>query len=192
MRWSAGSGLFHYQKKNVIKSGVLNECYYGGMNLLTTIGQEDTAIQYTDRPTVKVVIKNNNKVLILNKGLLPGGGIDPGESDEDAITRELQEELGVTVTDVQEIGTVVQYRNLLEKKYLINGYAAELETTGGLTDPQDEGEAQFTTQWLTMEDALTFVAKSIEGAKLKPMDDDTNQGKLYNLMTTFEFLKALK
>jgi len=141
---------------------------------------------------VKVVIKNNNKVLILNKGLLPGGGIDPGESDEDAITRELQEELGVTVTDVQEIGTVVQYRNLLEKKYLINGYAAELETTGGLTDPQDEGEAQFTTQWLTMEDALTFVAKSIEGAKLKPMDDDTNQGKLYNLMTTFEFLKALK
>ncbi len=162
------------------------------MNILATIGQVDASMQYTDRPTVKVVIKNNNKVLILNKGLLPGGGIDPGESDQDAITRELQEELGVTVTDVQEIGTVVQYRNLLEKKYLINGYTAELETTGGLTDPQDEGEAQFTIQWLTVEDAVKFVTESIEEAKLKPMDDDANQGKLYNLMATYNFLSTIE
>lgn len=162
------------------------------MNILSTIGQVDALIQYTDRPTVKVVIKKDDKLLILNKGLLPGGGIDPGESDKDAITRELQEELGVTVKNVREIGTVVQYRNLLDKKYLINGYMAELESTGGLTDPQDEGEAQFTIQWLTVEDALTFVAESIEEARLKPMDDDVNQGKLYNLMTTLEFLQALK
>ena len=103
------------------------------MNTLATIGQIDPSIQYTDRPTVKVVIKNDNKLLILNKGLLPGGGIDPGESDHDAITRELQEELGVTVKHIQEIGTVVQYRNLLDKKYLINGYTALLDTTGGFT-----------------------------------------------------------
>ena len=94
--------------------------------------------------------------------------------------------------EVQEIGTVVQYRNFLEKKYLINGYAAELETTGGLTDPQDEGEAQFTIQWLTVEDALAFVTESIEEAKLKPMDDDSNQGKLYNLMAAYSLLSALK
>jgi len=142
---------------------------------------------------VKVVIKKDDKLLILNKGLLPGGGIDPGESDKDAITRELQEELGVTVKDVQNIGTVVQYRNLLDKKYLINGYTAELETTGGLTDPQDEGEAQFTVQWLTLDEAIAYVSESIDEAKLKPMDDATNQqGKLYNLMTTFELLKNLK
>lgn len=161
------------------------------MNILATIGQADTLIQYTDRPTVKVVIKKDNKLLILNKGLLPGGGIDPGESDHDAITRELQEELGVTVKDIQEIGTVVQYRNLLDKKYLINGYTAELETTGGLTDPQDEGEAHFTVQWLALEEAIAYVSESIEESKLKPMDDDTNQGKFYNLMTTYELLKTL-
>ena len=161
------------------------------MNILSTIGQVDALIQYTDRPTVKVVIKKDDKLLILNKGLLPGGGIDPGESDKDAITRELQEELGVTVKDVQNIGTVVQYRNLLDKKYLINGYTAELETTGGLTDPQDEGEAQFTVQGLTLDEAIAYVSESIDEAKLKPMDDDANQGKLYNLMTTYEFLKAL-
>jgi len=161
------------------------------MNILATIGQIDTPTQYTDRPTVKVVIKNDDKILILNKGLLPGGGIDPGESDHDAIIRELQEELGVTVKEVQEIGTVVQYRNLLDKKYLINGYSAVLNTTGGMTNPQDEGEAQFAIQWLNLEDAIGYVSESIEKAKLKPLDDDTNQGRLYNLMTTYEFLKVL-
>jgi len=162
------------------------------MNILATIGQIDPSIQYTDRPTVKIIIKNDDRLLILNKGLLPGGGIDQGESDHDAIIRELQEELGVTVKHIQEIGTVVQYRNLLNKKYLINGYTALLNTTGGLTNPQDEGEAQFTTQWLSFEDAIAYVSASIEEAKLKPMDDDINQGKLYNLMTTYEFLKVLK
>lgn len=161
------------------------------MNILATIGQINPSIQYTDRPTVKVVIKNDDKLLILNKGLLPGGGIDPGESDHDAIIRELKEELGVTVKHTQEIGTVVQYRNLLDKKYRINGYSAELNTIGGLTSPQDEGEARFTIQWLSPKDALAYVSKSIEEAKLKLMDDDTNQGRLYNLMTTYEFLKAL-
>ncbi len=162
------------------------------MNILATIGQIDTSMQYTDRPTVKVVIKKDDKLLILNKGLLPGGGIDPGESDHDAIIRELQEELGVTVKHIQEIGTVVQYRNLLDKKYLINGYSAVLNTTGGLTNPQDEGEAKFVIQWLNLGDAIAYVSGSIEEAKLKPMDDDINQGKLYNLMTTYEFLKVLE
>lgn len=161
------------------------------MNTLATIGQIDASIQYTDRPTVKVVIKKDDKLLVLNQGLLPGGGIDPGESDHDAIIRELQEELGVTVKHIQEIGTVVQYRNLLDKKYLINGYSAVLNTTGGLTSPQDEGEANFSLQWFNLKDAIAYVSGSIEEAKLKPMDDDSNQGKLYNLMTTYEFLQAL-
>lgn len=162
------------------------------MNILATIGKFDTSIHYADRPTVKVVIRKGNLILLLNKGLLPGGGIEPGESDNDAIIRELQEELGVTVNNVEQIGTVIQYRNFLGKKYIINGYTAVLESTGGATSPQDESEADFAMQWLTPEDALSFVEKSTEEAKIKPMDDDANQGRLYNLMTTNELLKALK
>ena len=173
------------------QSQVFIECYHKCMHILATIGELDTAIRYTDRPTVKVVLKNEDKLLILNKGLLPGGGINPGESDYDTINRELQEELGVTVKNIQEIGTVVQYRNLLSKKYLINGYVAELETTRGLTDPQDEGEAQFTIEWPTLDEAMVHTSRSIEAARLMPMDDDTNQGRLYNFMTTYELLKSL-
>lgn len=156
-----------------------------------TVGLLDPSIQYTERRTVKVIIKKDNTVLILNKGLLPGGGADDLESDHDAIQRELQEELGVTVKDIEELGTVIQYRNFLNKKYIINGYTATLASTGGLTNPQDEGEAQFTENWLSIEGALEFVSKLIVEAALKPMDDDMSQGKLYNLMTTFELLKHL-
>ena len=67
------------------------------MKTLKIIGQIDPSISYENRPTVKIVIKHGDEVLILNRGLLPGGGINPGESDQDAINRELKEELGVAV-----------------------------------------------------------------------------------------------
>lgn len=160
------------------------------MNIIATIGQQDSSMSYTDRPTVKVLIRNDDKVLLLNQGLLPGGGIEPGESDLEAIVRELQEELGATVKDIDAIGTVLQWRNLITRRYIINGYTASLDTIGGPTNPQSEDEAQFTSYWLGREDAIEYVIQSIEHAKLKPADDAANQGKLYNLMSTLEFLRA--
>lgn len=161
------------------------------MNIVATIGQIDESIKYTDRPTVKVIIKRSDTVLLLNNGLLPGGGMDENESDKEAIAREIQEELGAIIQDVEKIGRVVQYRNFLNKRYIINGYVAKLTSSGGSTNPQDEGEARFTHTWLTAQDALELVSNSIAIAKTKPMDDDANQGKLYNLMTTYELLKHL-
>lgn len=162
------------------------------MDVLATIGQRNVSTFYVDRPTVKVVIRNSdNEVLILNNGLLPGGGVDAGESDDEAITRELREELGVTVEGVQEIGTIIQYRNFLGKRYVIHGYEATLETAGGMMDPQDEGEVSFVVQWLTLEDAIAYVTSSIERVAKKSMNDDANQGKLYNLTTTLRLLKFL-
>jgi 8-oxo-dGTP pyrophosphatase MutT (NUDIX family) len=162
------------------------------MDTLASIGQFDKTIVYTDRPTVKVVIKKDDHILLLNDGLLPGGGINTGETDHEAITRELHEELSVTVKEIEGIGRVVQYRNFLNKKYIINGYTARFKSEGGVTHPQDEGEAQFIAKWFSPEDALIYVADSIEEASKKPVDDDACQGKLYNLMTTYEFLKAMK
>jgi 8-oxo-dGTP pyrophosphatase MutT (NUDIX family) len=161
------------------------------MNIIAHIGEIDESIKYVDRPTVKVIIKNGDVVLLLNNGLLPGGGKDENESDNEAIAREIQEELGATVRDVKEIGSVVQYRNFLSRRYVINGYVAKLASGGGATNPQDEGEAQFTQTWLSVQDALKLVSNSIAIAKTKPMDNDANQGKLYNLIATYELLKQL-
>lgn len=161
------------------------------MQYLATIGSIDGSIAYTDRPTVKVIIQKNDSILLLNNGLLPGGGINDNESDIDAISRELQEELGATVRDIHEVGYIIQYRSILGKKYIVRGYSATLRTIDGPTSPQDIGESQFTVTWLPLNKALQTVLTSIENTKSLPMNIDTNQGKLLNLMTTYELLKRL-
>ena len=161
------------------------------MNVLATIGQEDASIDYKVRPTVKVIINNNGKILILNAGYLPGGGVDEGESDEDAIRRELQEELGFAVRDVRKIGSVIQYRNFIKKRYVINGYIATYHSSDLKINPQDQGEADFKHHWLKIYDALSLVAESIDATKTKHVANDFNQGRLYNLMTTYILLKEL-
>lgn len=161
------------------------------MEILSTIGRAEPSINYIDRPTVKVVVRDDDKILILNHGLLPGGGVDDSETDEQAIMRELQEELGVTVRSIKPIGIIIQYRNFLNKKYSIRGYEAALEASSGLTSPQDEGEAQFVEKWLTVGEALRLVLTSIEEAKQAPMDNDAVQGRLYNLMTTYTLLSKV-
>ncbi len=56
-----------------------------------------------------VVIKHNQAVYDRDLGPyvwgLPGGGIDPGETKEDAGKREAHEESGVIVTNLRELGT---------------------------------------------------------------------------------------
>lgn len=62
------------------------------------------------RVAVKALIRNTDGNILLvkeksDKWDLPGGGIDHGESPDDAIRRELQEELGIT--DGVRVGNVV-------------------------------------------------------------------------------------
>lgn len=161
------------------------------MKQLATIGAAKN-VHYTDRPTVKVVIQNGDKILLLNNGLLPGGGVDNEETFEHAITRELQEELGASVTGIKEIGLVEQFRPFLEKRYLVYGYTAELVDFSNSTNPQDDGEANFTLRWHTVEDALKLITKSIDEIKVSvtDFDSDATQGKLYNLMTSYELVAA--
>lgn len=63
---------------------------------------------------VVAVIEETGRLLVIRRaeGILaggswcfPGGGIEPGESCEQALIREVKEELGVTVQPVQEVWT---------------------------------------------------------------------------------------
>lgn len=156
--------------------------------ILATIGEEDASIEYIDRPTVKVIVEDKGKILILNGGLLPGGGADYGESDLEAIYRELTEELGATVSEIRPLGTIIQFRNILSRRYVITGYVASLNAFNKETTPQDEGEAAFVPQWVSFDDAKKIIKKSITEVSQKDMSDDANQGRLYNLMTSREFI----
>jgi 8-oxo-dGTP diphosphatase len=65
------------------------------------------------RRSAVVLIENDEVALIrrrragLEYFLFPGGGVEPGESDEEAAAREALEELGLVVTVGRLLGTVV-------------------------------------------------------------------------------------
>jgi len=164
------------------------------MKLLDIMGNKDEAIAYVERPTVKVIIQKGDEILILNDGLLPGGGVDEGETNVQAIARELLEELGATVANIQELGQVTQYRNFLAKEYKIYGYTAQFKAFTTPPSPQDAGEAAFVHKWMSKTNALKYISETIE--KLQhtnpEMKNDTLQGALYNRMTTQSLLHALK
>ena len=162
------------------------------MKHLQVIGIQDDSIAYTYRPTVKVVIRRGDEVLVLNKGLLPGGGVELGEADIQAIERELSEELGIKVTNTQEIGEVVQYRGYIQQKYIIHGYEAEYEESVSSPTPQDAGEAQFQLHWMTLGAAIQYISDSIAVVEGVVMLGDAIQGRLYNLKTSLALIKALK
>ena len=162
------------------------------MRQIASIGEALAGVTYTDRPTVKVVIHHDDKILILNNGLLPGGGVDAGETLQDAIGRELQEELGAVVNNIEEIGLVEQFRPFLEKRYLVYGYTAELVEFTGNLNPQNEGEANFVPYWVTKDEAVNITSASIKEltASTPSFDSDATQGKLHNLMTSYKIIKA--
>lgn len=157
------------------------------MNTLRTIGEIHSA--YVERPTVKAVLVHEGRILTLNDGLLPGGGVEPGETHPEALRREIREEIGAEITSIQEIGSVIQYRKFLSKKYVVYGFICELVTFSGEVDPQDEGEARFTQRWLTKEALLVVLDRSIKRYENLTQTDDSIQGKLYNLKTARELVK---
>lgn len=162
------------------------------MNILSHVGSQNNSIEYRDRPTVKVIISKGRDVLILNNGLLPGGGIEPDETDFQAIERELAEELGASVENISVIGEVVQYRDFLKRRYIVKGYSADLVAFDKEPNPQDEREAQLTVGWHTIDVALELVEASIRHYDNIAIVDDSQQGKLYNLRTTYELLRQFK
>lgn len=163
------------------------------MKQLYVIGTQDPLIEYVDRPTVKTIVQNSdNKILIINDGLLPGGGVENNENNSAALKRELLEELGIEVADQLEIGSVIQYRDLIKRKYVIYGYSSVYKDTVADPTPQDEREAHFTYDWYSIEDALRLLQTSISraGAELDKLKSSDTEGKLFNLMTTKLFLDS--
>jgi 8-oxo-dGTP diphosphatase len=74
-------------------------------------GNQEPGKAYPDRPAAFVIVERAGKVAVVRVTLagganrldLPGGGLDPGESEKDAANRECGEEAGLKVSAETEI-----------------------------------------------------------------------------------------
>lgn len=75
---------------------------------------------YRNRPGVYAVIRSGRDLLLAEQNgdlLLPGGGIEPGESVLQALHREIWEETGWRAAPVRRLGAFTRYAWLNEEKH---------------------------------------------------------------------------
>jgi 8-oxo-dGTP diphosphatase len=120
-------------------------------------GEKRDGYTYTDRPGAYAIIFNaKNEIAVVETPtgfFLPGGGIEKGESPEQALRREIQEEIGMKMKILRRLGEASQYLySRIEKRAfnkIGNFFVAEL------VGPQGEAtETEHWLVWLTHEKAL--------------------------------------
>ncbi len=153
-------------------------------------------IKFEDRATGKAIVfdDDNNIALVGNKVnsfyLLPGGGIDPGESIESGIVRECLEEIGCNVELNVAIGTIDDYRNR-DKKHCIN-YCYTAKIIGGkgeLTLTEDEKKNGLHVIWAPLDEAIKILEKEVEQLR---RGEVTFYNTGFNIVRDHLFLKELK
>lgn len=110
---------------------------------------------YKDRPSAYAVAIHDGKILVMivngHRYFLPGGGIDGGETAEQAVVREVKEESGYRVVSLKEIGKANQF--LIDKKAgPLNKLGTFFLITVDLTDVGHGQEADHVPAWVSPED----------------------------------------
>ena len=110
-----------------------------------------------------VVFDKENKIGLLyistkNYYKLPGGGIEEGEEIKIALDRECEEELGVQVEVLKEIGCIFEYRaqfKLLQTSYCFLARTSSDKKTPNFTD--EEKSSGFKIVWVEPKEAMLLL-----------------------------------
>ena len=93
---------------------------------------------------------------------LPGGGIEEGESVEEALRREVIEESGYTITRAKSLGQTIEYRHKFNQVNLTFTFIAHTDKFVGQNLAEDEAEDGFELKWFKNIDAAIQAVESVK------------------------------
>ena len=116
------------------------------------------------RTRAGIILIEDDKVALIERhraGLeyyvFPGGGVDIGETSEQAAIREAMEELGVEVAIRQEVA-VIHFDQSTQVYFLVERVSGEFGTGTGEeytdSDPGDPQEGVYVPVWMSMDELL--------------------------------------
>lgn len=139
-------------------------------------------VGFTERQAARAVLFNEvGQIALLHASKhhyhkLPGGGVDADEDMQQALQRELMEEVGCRAEVLAEIGEVVEYRDQWQLKQVSHCYLAKL--VGGQGSPnftEEEIADGFEIVWADdIDEAIKLVEQSrpanYDGWFIQPRD----------------------
>ena len=146
-----------------------------------TIELQDTEWEYThtdhDRVVVRAIVVDADGAYYFNRleredifchGTVietAGGGVEPGEDLQDALRRELREELGTEVEILAKIGTVSDYYNLIHRHNSNHFYLCRAVSFGATAMTEAEVQTfHLSTLKLTYDEAVAEYRRCTETA----------------------------
>lgn len=111
------------------------------------------AILYNDQGQIALLFVSND-----HYHKLPGGGIEGNEDAQQALRREVLEEVGANITEIEEFGLTIEYRDQQNMLQISYGFTAKVDGALRLPDYTDEEiQSGFTLKWVTPSEALELL-----------------------------------
>ena len=91
----------------------------------------------------------------------PGGGVEKGETLLEALRRELREELGAEIDNIEEIGRVVDFYNLIYRRNNNHYYLCRLTDLHENHFTEKEKQLVAGVKWIDIDEAIEVMDNTI-------------------------------